>query len=157
VPQVGCGLGIDGTAVGRGVGTNVAIEQTRSRSFWSGGGQVGTGTAVDRGSRVGIGVTVAITTTCGADGVVVVVVGVIDVAGRKSVDDIPDAARYSGYPSNGVIAKSKRANAVTSIAVDSIALMKVGVPWWRSRGAGTSEGIIHCLISGGDRHSLTYH
>jgi hypothetical protein len=156
VPQVGCGLGIDGTAVGRGVGTNVAIEQTRSRSFWSGGGQVGTGTAVDRGSRVGIGVTVAITTTCGADGVVVVVVGVIDVAGRKSVDDIPDAARYSGEPPYCIM-PIRNDSARTSIAVASIALMKVGVPWWRSRGAGTSEGIIHCLISGGDRHSLTYH
>jgi hypothetical protein len=143
-------LGIDGTAVGRGVGTTVGIEQIRSRSFWSGGGHVGIGTVVGRGAIVGAGVSVATITTCGGEGVIVVVVGIIDVAGRKSVDDIPDAARYSGEPPYCIM-PIRNASARTNIAVDSIALMKMGVPWWRSIGGGAAEGIV--LMHGSHRQS----
>jgi hypothetical protein len=98
VPQVGCGLGIDGTFVGRGVGGMVGIEQIRSRSFWSGGGHVGIGTVVGRGAIVGAGVSVAIRTTAGKDvgvdrGAVAVAV---DVEGMSALN--PEATERSPEP-----------------------------------------------------------
>jgi len=122
-------LGVDRTLAVRGVGTNVAIEQIRSRSFWSGAGHVGIATVVDFGARIGTGVSVATITTCGAEGVLVVAGVAVSWLDIEPVSEVmPDAAEYSGESPNCTM-PMKNASARTRTAVDNIALMKVGVPW----------------------------
>jgi hypothetical protein len=86
-----------------------------------------------------VGVSVAIRTTAGKDvgvngGSVAVAV---DVEGMSALN--PEAVESSPESAYPPVAAMRSASAVTSIAVASSALIKVGVPWWRSIGAGNSE------------------